>query len=208
MRSRGRAKILQGLGRCAAPVIVGPGDGKMNCLEAFVTLLNSKCMPGAALLPLHLKSRNVSGGKRNIHSPGRRLHQQPRLNTPGSQTSTDRSSHPDPDAQSSDGQWPAYDWLLSDVIPHHMSEPNHNELKTADTLARDLKREHGDACPFSEEALRDAIPRAFVPITAYTFDPEEPLQTDVTLLPSDPYANPRLLRALEYGLRCLDAEAL
>jgi hypothetical protein len=91
MRSRGRAKILQGLGRCAAPAIVGPGDGKMNCLDAFVTLLNSKCMPGAALLPLHLKSRNVSGGKRNIQSPGRRLHQQPRLNTPGSQTSTDRS---------------------------------------------------------------------------------------------------------------------
>jgi hypothetical protein len=117
-------------------------------------------------------------------------------------------SHPDPDAQPSDGQWPALDWLLSDVIPHRTSEPNHEELKTADTLARDLKREHGDACPFSEEALRDAIPRAFVPITAYTFDPEEPLQTDVTLLPSDPYANPRLLRALEYGLRCLDAEAL
>ena len=113
-------------------------------------------------------------------------------------------SHFEPNVLSTDVVWPAYDWLLSDVFPH-MAEDN--EPKTEDELVQDIKRNHGDACPFSDEELCYAIGAALegTLMTAYVFDREPPLQTEVTLLPSDPYENPRLLPALRYGLEHLEA---
>jgi hypothetical protein len=103
--------------------------------------------------------------------------------------------------------------------PNHHNNDNEMEeaWETADGHAQQvlrLRQRDGDACPFSLWELSEAVERVYVPrgpLEAYSVPDSmhgEGMQPDPMLLPSgDPYEDPRLRPALQYGLECIEAEA-
>jgi hypothetical protein len=98
---------------------------------------------------------------------------------------------------------PLEHWLETTALPllHLHYEPTWT--KTSEDIAKYFRLNH-DPCPFSQEALQSVIERTFERIATklYKISEEDArhIRKDPSLLPSDPYVNPLLLPALQYGL--------
>lgn len=99
-------------------------------------------------------------------------------------------------------------WLRDEVWPQMMqNEPN--PYKTSEEHVRDLRRDYGER--FSLRELSEAIERICLPHSQYaegfnfSHAQYRNVEANPALLPSDPYTNPRLLPALEYGVGHMDA---
>jgi hypothetical protein len=103
-------------------------------------------------------------------------------------------------------------WLLRDVIPRMNERGDARPYGSALTHARALKRDLGAECPFSVTELRNAVRRQYEAVRGSMYslseaDIEAYVREDPTLLPSDPYAEPRLRAVLQHNLGRMDAEA-
>jgi hypothetical protein len=113
--------------------------------------------------------------------------------------------YPLPQATASDR--PVDQWLKRDVMPPMCADTHLARRRYLTSL------EHARHIPpsqfFSEDEVREAVERCFDARTLrmYRISDATTLAEDRTLLPSDPYTNPRLLPALEYGLGRIEAEA-
>ena len=99
-------------------------------------------------------------------------------------------------------------WLLHNAIPLMDARGDERTYHPALWHALEISRERGAECPFSIQELRSAIRRQYESsrCTMYSLDDDE-IREDPTLLPSDPYTNPRLLTVLRHNLGRMDAEA-
>jgi hypothetical protein len=102
-----------------------------------------------------------------------------------------------------DADW----WLRDEVWPQMQNEPN--PYKTSEEHARELRRDYGER--FDLNALIAAIERIcdtqalYAEGFSFSHAQIQDVEANPALLPSDPYTNPRLLPALEYGLGHMDA---